>query len=119
MCITGCVLTLLITHCKSSFNTLEWESRFNLGLNTTEKVIILKNTLKLFGIKFPIKNSVDVHLSLSPPRELQTKVLQNYIHKKLIGPTSLFLPGVELDGFKDLPFFKSGNTKQIHLWAEC
>ncbi len=66
---------------------LQWDSRFNLGLNAAKSADCIKKYFKekLFIIKFPIKN--------------------------LLGAYPLFSPEMELRCSKDLPFFKSGIGK--------
>ncbi len=46
------------------YNTLGWESRFTLGLNTTKNVDYIEKCFKqkLHRNKFPMKNSVDACL---------------------------------------------------------
>ncbi len=60
----------MITKCRidqrSAPNVLEWKTRFTLGLNTAKNndYIVKCFEQKLFGIKFPKKQSVDSYLYL-------------------------------------------------------
>ncbi len=56
--------------CLKYYNTLEWESRFTLRLNTAENIDYIEKWFKrkLSIIKFPTKNSVETYSNL--PQEL-------------------------------------------------
>ncbi len=62
------------------YNTLEWESRFPLGLNVGKNTDYIKKSFKqkLFKIKFSIKNSVDAYLYLSQECSWRPPKIQHF-----------------------------------------
>ncbi len=89
----GCIKNLknfvTIKICHFSNNALEWESRITLGFDADKSIDYIEKCFKqkLSKIKFPTKNSVVTHISISP------------------------WSGAMVGGVKHLPFLKSNTLE--------